>query len=469
MMKTLLTVILSLAAGCCFASGVYNVKDFGASGDKNVYATTSIQKAIDACANDGGGIVFVPAGDYLCSTIVLKDNITLYLSSGATLWVSNKESDYTNFISFADTGGSGSVPIFIYASKAKNIAIKGEGRIKGQPEYYNEPMRYSQFIAEDCDAAIEAGVEMIASRWRKPNVSLIFLSECTNVTVEGISLIDSPFWALHLHWCERVYVRGIYISSALTVATQSDGIDIDGSSNVVISDCILETADDAVCLKSTKAAEEFRDCRNIVVTNCVIKTSSCALKLGTESNGNFTDVIFSNCVITESNRGLGIFMRDGGNARNITFSNIQIDCIRYPTGWWGSGDAFRFVVLKRYEDSKIGSIENLTLKDIRANCQGSNRITGFSGNNTIRGVKIDNVSLNIFPEPVVDKRAKEAMSVANATDVRVNDLTIEWHGEKEKKWTNSVIFDNVKNLKTGNIEAINQPEGYEKIKTTDLK
>ena len=466
MMKKIATIILSLTTGCCFASGLYNVKEFGASGSKEVNATIPIQKAIDACAKNKGGVVFFPAGDYLCATIVLQDNVTLYLSSGATLWASNKESDYTHFFSFADTGGGG-VPMLVYALHAKNISIKGEGVIRGQPEYYTEPMRYTQFIAEDCDAAIEAGVEMVASRWKKPNVSLVFLSECTHVTIEGISLINSPFWTLHLHWCDRVFVRGIFISSPLAVATNSDGIDIDGCTNIVVSDCLFETADDAICLKSTNSAQGFRDCRNIVVTNCIIKTSSCALKLGTESHGNFTDVLFSNCVVTESNRGLGIFIRDGGSAKNITFSNIQIDCIRYPVGWWGSGDAFRFVVLKRHQDSKEGFIENLTLKDIRATCQGSNRITGFSGNHTIQGVTIENVSLHISPEPTVDKRTKEGMSVANASNIKVNGLTIQWSGKKEKKWTHSLIFDNIKTLHTNNIDIINQPEGYEKIIITE--
>jgi len=466
-MRGIFTIILSFTVAYCFGSGVYNVMDYGATGSKSADVTEAFQRAIDDCADHNGGVVFVPAGDHLCSTIVLKDNITLYLSSGATLWASNRERDYTTFFSFEDTGGGG-VPMLIYALKAKNISIKGEGVIRGQPEYYTEPMRYSPFIAEDCDAAIEAGVEMVASRWKKPNVSLIFLSECTHITIEGISLIDSPFWALHLHWCQTVFVRGIYMSSPLAVATNSDGIDIDGCTNVVISDCIIETADDGICLKSTKGAQGFRDCKNVVVTNCIIKTSSCAIKLGTESYGNFVDVVVSNCIVTESNRGLGIFMRDGGSAKNITFSNIQIACIRYPVGWWGSGDAFRFVVLKRNEASKIGSIENLTLRDIRANCQGSNRITGYSDTHTIRGVHLENVSLHIFPEPVPDKRAKEGFSVENASDVKVVGLTVEWSGEAEKKWTNSILFSNVKGLETSNLKIINQPAGYEKIKVLEL-
>lgn len=453
-----------LLAGPLTASGIYNVKDFGADGKTGRYATQGIQAAIDRCAGDGGGVVFVPAGEYLCSTLVLKDNVTLYLSGGATLLASNRESDYTRAFSFADTGGGG-VPMLIYAEKAKNIAITGCGTIKGQPEYYTEPLGYSSFIAEDCDAALEAGVPMIASRWKKPNVSLVFLSECSNVVIRDISLIDSPFWTMHLHWCDKVRIRSVYMSSRLTVAANSDGIDIDGCRDVVVSDCIIETADDCICLKTTKGKDGFRHCENVTVNNCILRTSSCALKLGTESYGDFRNVLFSDCIIRDSNRGLGIFIRDGGTAENVTFSNIEIETVRYPVGWWGSADAFRFVVLKRNDGSKVGAIRNLCLDNIRAVCQGSNRIAGFDDGQQIESVMLRNIELRMEPEPTSDKRTREALSITDAKDVTVNGLKIRWTGVSQPKWSHSIIFDRTNAVKTREIEIENQPNGLEPIIT----
>ena len=453
-----------LSGGPLAASGIYNVKDFGANGVCGQYATQGIQAAIDQCAKDGGGTVLIPSGEYLCATLILKDNVTLYLCSGATLLASNRESDYTRTFSFADTGGGG-VPMLIYAQKAKNITITGRGTIKGQPQYETEPLGYSSFIAEDCDAALEAGVPMIASRWKKPNVSLVFLSECSNVLIRDISLVDSPFWALHLHWCDKVRIRGIYMSSRLTVATNSDGIDIDGCQDVVVSDCILETADVCICLKTTKGKEGFRHCENVSVNNCILKTSSCALKIGTESYGDFRNVLFTNCIVHDSNRGLGIFIRDGGTAENITFSNIEIQAIRYPVGWWGSADAFRFVVLKRNDDSKIGAIRHLTLENIRAVCQGSNRIAGFDAGQQIESVSLRNISLRIEPEPMPDKRAREALSITNARQITVDGLNICWTGAVQPKWSHSIVFDHTHAIKTREIEIENQPNGLEPIIT----
>lgn len=56
-----------------------------------------------------------------------------------------------------------------------------------------------------------------------------------------------------MHWCDRVNISGIYIYSDLEKAVNADGIDIDGSHHVTISNCIIETADDAICLKTTKS------------------------------------------------------------------------------------------------------------------------------------------------------------------------------------------------------------------------
>lgn len=452
------------------SSTVLNVKDFGTLVKKGEYATTQIQKAIDSCAITGGGTVVVPAGEYLCSTIILKDNVTLELLSGATVLASNKQSDYNKFVSFEDTGG-GSIPILIYAEKANNISIRGNGKLKGQPTYYMDTLNYSTFIDEDYNAAKEAGVDLKISRWEKPNVSLIVLSECTNVKLENISIIDSPFWGVHLHWCSDVQIKGLKIKSKLNVAANSDGIDIDGCQNVTVSDCIIETADDAICLKTTKNKEGTRDCENIVVNNCILTSSSCALKIGTESYGDFSHIIFSNCVIRNSNRGLGIFIRDGGTASNIIFTDITIECNRKPVGWWGSADAFRFVVMKRNENSKIGLIKNVMVKDIIAFVQGSARVTGYENIDNIQNINFHNLQFFITPESTTDIRAKEAFSIKNASDILLDNVKINWiHNDEFKtKWTNSFIFENIHHLNLRNIYTVNQPNGFSPLLLLNVK
>lgn len=442
------------------ADMVYNVKEFGASGDRKELQTSSLQKAIDACHTDGGGTVYFPAGEYLSATLQLKDNVTLYLSTGARLVATDEKEQYTVRTQIADTGSQGT-PMLLYAKGAKNISIKGEGEIVAQPQYYSVPLTYSDFIADDIAAAEKAHVEMIAWRWKEPNVTLVYLSECKDVHVSGVRLLDSAFWTLHIHWCDRVQINGIYIYSNLEKGVNADGIDIDGSKNVTISDCIIETADDAICLKTTKNESGYRNCENVTVTNCVLTSSSAALKLGTESHGDFRYINFYNCIIRNTNRAFGIFIRDGGCAEHIVFSDIQIECTRRTVGWWGSADAFRFVVLKRNATSKIGAIKDILIKNVNANVEGTSLIAGYEGTQNVTNIKLENVRLTMHSESLPDKRAAEGLAVKNARDVSMYNSSVIWQDSTEASpWTHALSFQNVSAVVLDNMKLNSSSKAY---------
>ena len=426
-----------------------SIKEFGAKGNGIEVETELMQQAIDSCSRAGGGTVAIPAGDYLSATLLLKDCVTLYLEAGARLIASDNKELYTVKTNIADTG-SKSTPMLIYANGAKNIAIKGEGEIVAQPKYDEFPLAYSGFIADDIAAAKEADIEMTTWRWREPNVTLVYLSNCMDVQISGVRLMHSAFWTLHIHWCERVNIDGIYIYSDLEKGVNADGIDIDGCKNVVIANCIIETADDAICMKTTKGDAGHRNCENVAVSNCILTSSSCALKLGTESYGDFRYITFSNCIVRNTNRGLGIFIRDGGGAEHIVFSNIQMECIRKPVGWWGSADAFRFVVLKRNKQSKIGGIKNVVLNDITAKVEGTSIIAGYAGMQNIEDIKLNNVQICMYPEKTADKRAKEGLVIQNAADISIKDSQIRWY-EMNKKWSYNYYIQNVSGVSFHNV------------------
>src|SRR5688500_9188164 len=116
-------------------ANTYNVHDFGAKGDGKTLDTTAIQAAIDACTKDRGGIVLIPAGDFVCGTIELKSNVTLHLSAQGHLLGSPRREDYS-----AGKGvpaGNGNI-VFVYAVNAENISIEGRGTIDGNgAAFYN--------------------------------------------------------------------------------------------------------------------------------------------------------------------------------------------------------------------------------------------------------------------------------------------------------------------------------------------
>ena len=117
-----------------------------------------------------------------------------------------------------------------------------------------------------------------------------------------------------------------------------DGIDLDHSKNVRISNCHITSGDDCICLKNRREYEAYGSCHDITITNCVMTSRSCAIKIGSENMDSIYNVVFDNCVITRSNRGLGIQNRDEGTVTDVVFSNIQMDCQLWSDVWWGQAE-----------------------------------------------------------------------------------------------------------------------------------
>jgi polygalacturonase len=156
------------------------------------------------------------------------------------------------------------------------------------------------------------------------------------VRVEGITLRNSPGWVQHYLACDDLAIRGIRVFSHANY--NNDMMDVDCCRDVRISDCVGDTGDDAITLKSTAD----RACENITITNCVVSSHCNAIKLGTESNGGFKNIVISNCVVrpSQSNQlrhgakaglaGIALEVVDGGTLDRVTISNITITGAKSP-------------------------------------------------------------------------------------------------------------------------------------------
>lgn len=265
----------------------YNVKSFGASGAGHALDTAAIQRTIDAAAAAGGGGVYFPAGRFLSGTLTLKSNITLYLSPGAVLLGSARIEDY-------------SPKHLIYAQGADNIAIEGGGAIDGQG-----------------DSFLDKSLKPLP----RPS-PLIEIWNCHGLRIEGITIRKAPAWTIHPKNCDGVTIRGITLLNNLR-AINSDGIDIDSSRNVIISDSHIEAGDDCIVLKTTnRGAAPIQPVENVTVSNCVLVSAASALKLGTESYADFRHCLFSNCVIRDSRTGIALLVNDGPTIEDVRFENI---------------------------------------------------------------------------------------------------------------------------------------------------
>ncbi len=369
------------------SSQFFNVRDFGAVGDGVSLDTAAINKAIDACTSAGGGTVYVPPGTYLTVTVVLKSNVTLYLEAGATLLGSKRISDYVrqpqsqhpeNSSSFArDLNDAGPFHL-IFARDAENVRLAGMGKIDGQGSAFWVRSGRKQPKAKD------AWDDVIAFDWKphppRPSPMLEFYN-CKNLHIEDVRIENSAGWTLRPIHCDNVFIRGISIKNPV-YGPNTDGMDLTCCQNVFISDCLIDTGDDAICLKSENPyGEPLRVSKNITITNCVLSGCCNGLKIGTATHGGFENIVFSNSVLFNEEvppgsrmiSGIALEMVDGGWIEGVLISNIRMQRIRTPIFIRRGNRAPR-------PDGTPGTVRGITIENLYAS--GSiltSSITGLPG------------------------------------------------------------------------------------------
>lgn len=190
--------------------------------------TDSIQNAIDHCANAGGGTVRFSRGTYLCGTIELKSNVTLFFDKGAVLQGSDKYSDYRN-------------DAFIFGKDLRNISIRGEGIIDGV-DCYN-PHGEEGFRGPHC----------------------LRLINCDKINFSGFTIQRSANWAINCRYCKNGTVDNVKIRGG------HDGLHTRFCENFTVNGCDVRTGDD--CFAGN-------DNQNFVITNCLANTSCSGFRFG---------------------------------------------------------------------------------------------------------------------------------------------------------------------------------------------
>ncbi len=331
---TLGAICILVASPAVAAEVLYDVRDYGAKPDGGTLCTTSIQKAIDACSQSGGGTVYLPPGTFLSGTIYFKTGVTLRLAAGCTLLGSTNLKDYPPtvqaFRSYTDNYTDKSL---IYGENVERIAITGLGTIDGQGAAFEGPYKVRPYM--------------------------IRFIECRNVTVKDVTIKDSPMWVQHFLACDDVRITGITVKSL--VNHNNDGIDIDSCRRVVISDCNINSGDDAIVLKSTSA----RVCRDVAISNCVLSSRCNALKMGTESNGGFQNIVITGCSIYDTRlAGVALEIVDGGTMDRVVVSNITMNEAGAPVFLRLGNRARPFK--KDMETPCMGVMRNITISNIEA-------------------------------------------------------------------------------------------------------
>ena len=381
-----------------------------------------LSKAIEECSINGDRLI-IDKGLYKCGTIHLVDNTNISLEEGAIIKLSDNDADFDSFDSgnkvilentFDDCSYNGKPSkYFICAYNATNITIDGKGIINGSEEL---------FLGHITKYHIEGAYY--------PRTPLIYLEGCKNIKILNLTLCKSAFWTIHMVGCDTILIDGVTIKNN-PIFTNCDGIDPDHSKNIIIRNCDIYSADDCVVLKSTEYAKKYGPTENVEVYNCRFKSTSAAIKLGTESVSDFNNIYFHDIEIYDSNRGISIMIRDGGSVYNTRFERIKIDNhLVSPKHWWGRGEPISITNIKRDKDSILGKIDSLIFKDIL--CDSENGITIVGDN--ISNILFDNIKLNIhdktkWPKKDLDLRP----SIYNVMEGKFHDLYVKAEANIEIK------------------------------------
>jgi hypothetical protein len=438
---------------------IFSILDFGAIGDGKTLNTASINNAIDACASAGGGMVYMPPGVYLSGTVVLKSNVTLYLEAGATLLGSTSLADYS-----ARPGPSPDADAnqkhLVFARDAENVGLAGLGTIDGQGPAYWAPTGRTPPPPED------AWRDVIAYDWKhlpRPSPMVEFYN-CKNLRIEDVRLENSPGWTLRPIHCDNVFIRGISIKNPV-YGPNADGIDPTCCQNVFISDCLIDTGDDAICLKSENPyGEPLRVSKNITITNCVLSGCCNGFKFGTATHGGYENIVFTNSVIFNDDvplnsriiAGIAVEMVDGGWVDGVLISNIRMQRARTPI-------FIRRGNRRPRPDGTPGTLRSVMIENIHATESIlTSSVTGISGFDvedvTLSNIRIDSqengkaqwVGRRI---PETEKAYPEAREFGrlpsygfycrHVTGLRMRNIEFTCGKDEERP---AIICDDVKNL-----------------------
>jgi polygalacturonase len=325
-----------------FAAHEFVITEFGAVSDGKSDCTIAIGKAIEACHKTGGKVV-VPVGEFLTGAIHLQSNVELRLDRGAILKFTTDPKGYLPvvFTRFEGMECYNYSPL-IYALEQENVSVTGEGVLDGQASDEN----WWQW--KGGRGAKEGGPNQKSARDRLGKMvdehtpvekrqfgegsflrpSFVEFNRCRNVIIQGVRIRRSPMWELHPVLCTNVIVRGVNIDSH---GPNNDGCDPESCRDVLIEDCVFDTGDDCIAIKSGRNDDGRRigaPSEYLVIRRCTMKDGHGGVVIGSEISGGCRNVFAEDCAMDSPNLERVLRLKSnairGGVIENIFMRNITV-------------------------------------------------------------------------------------------------------------------------------------------------
>jgi len=388
------TTILARIKDPVFPARDFPIVDFGATPGAD--ASAAIHDAIAACAKAGGGRVVVPDGEWTTGPIHLLSHVNLHVSKGATLRFKTAPATYLPAVLTKWEGlECYNYSPLIYALDQTDIAITGEGTLDGAAGWDNwwawnnkKDKPAKQSAARNRLLAMgESGVAVDQRRFGdgdflRPN--FIQPYRCTNVLIQGVTIVRSPMWEIHPVLSTNVTVRGVKISSH---GPNNDGFDPESCRDILVEDCVFDTGDDCIAIKSGRNNDGRRigvPTENMIIRRCTMKDGHGGVVLGSECSGSIRNIFVEDCTMDSPNLDRALRFKTnatrGGFLENVFMRNVQIGRV---------GEAVLTIDLLYEEGAKGGfmpTVRNIQLQNVRSSA--SPRVLFIT---SFPGATIDNI------------------------------------------------------------------------------
>ncbi len=403
-----------------FPSLEISILQFGAAADGQSDSSAAFARAIDSCHQAGGGRVIVPAGEYLTGPIHLKSGVNLHLDQGATVKFKTDPNAYLPAVrSWFEGMECFNYSPLIYAYAAQNVAVTGQGVLDGQAAKDNwwpwkgkKEFGWQDGAPKQDNARkrlgklVEQGVPVEERRFGAGDYlrpSFIEMFRCKNVLIEGVRIRRSPMWELHPVLSTNVIVRGVHIESH---GPNNDGCDPEACRDVLIEDCVFDTGDDCIAIKSGRNNDGRRigiPTENVIIRRCTMKDGHGGVTIGSEISGGCRNVFVEDCTMDSPNLDRAIRFKSnavrGGVVENIFVRNVTVGTV---------GDAALQIDFL-YEEGANGPhkpvVRNLVVEGLNvANAKRVLDVQGFPSSE-ISGVRIHNSRFQGISKPDVVKEA----------------------------------------------------------------
>ncbi|MCW3089975.1 MAG: glycoside hydrolase family 28 [Ferruginibacter sp.] len=397
------------------------ITDFGAvQGDKEKISL-AIATAIETANAAGGGVVVIPAGEWLTKTIHFKSNVALHLDKDAVLLFSEDPNDYLPAVRSSWEGiECYNYSPLIYALGCHNIAITGEGEIKAKMDvwekWFARPSAHMASIKRLYNWAwkyVPVKERDMVNDTSHLRPQFIQFNRSENILLEGITITNSPFWTIHSYLSKNVVIRNVKVYAH---GHNNDGVDPEMTQNMLIENCIFDQGDDAIAIKSGRNPEGWRlktPSKNIVIRNCTVKNGHQLVAIGSELSGGIENVFADSCTVIDGAKLNHLLFiktneRMGGYVKNIYASNLSAGKIDLGVLGIETDVLYQWKTLvptyeKRLTPIRNVYLSNITVKDVKF----VSRILGQ------KELPVENVSLKKITTGIIENKKHIHENVLN--------------------------------------------------------